>query len=172
MGSWSDAAVLVRRNSDVADLHAALVGRQIPVLIANLSGLLQLPDVALVVAHLRVLADRRDNQAWATLLSAARFGLSPADLAEVGRRARELARIRAIEDGEPPAGEQTQQPEAHLADAVADPGELDGRSRLASRAAPAGRGGSGAVPARGRRPRRPGAARPAGHRADRRPGRR
>lgn len=129
IGSWSEAAVLVRRNSDVADLHAALVGRQIPVLVANLSGLLQLPDIALVVAHLGVLADRRDNRAWATLLSAARFGLSPDDIAEVGRRARDLARIRAVEDGELSAD---QQPEAHLADAVADPAELLGRSRLAA----------------------------------------
>lgn len=132
IGSWSQAAVLVRRNSDVADLHAALAGRQIPVLIANLAGLLQLPDIALVVAHLRVVADRRDDQAWATLLAAPRFGLTPGDLAALSARARDLARRRLAEDT--PAGDlpdaATAQPDAHLADAIADPGDLTGRPGL------------------------------------------
>ncbi|AXE38638.1 ATP-dependent DNA helicase [Acidipropionibacterium virtanenii] len=132
IGSWSQAAVLVRRNSDVADLHAALAGRQIPVLIANLSGLLQLPDIALVVAHLRVLADRRDDQAWATLLAAPRFGLAPADLAALSARARELARRRLAEDtaGDDPRGTGDAHPDAHLADAIADPGDLADRPGL------------------------------------------
>lgn len=129
--SWSQAAVLVRRNSDVADLHAALAGRQIPVLIANLAGLLQLPDIALVVAHLRIVADRRDDQAWATLLAAPRFGLAPGDLAALSGRARDLARRRLAEDTAGGSGEDGQEhPDAHLADAVADPGDLAGRPGL------------------------------------------
>ncbi|MDN5977592.1 MAG: ATP-dependent helicase [Acidipropionibacterium jensenii] len=135
--SWSQAAVLVRRNGDVADLHAALVNRQIPVQIANLSGLLQLPDVVMVVAHLRVLADRRDNQAWSALLAAPRLGLSPDDLAAVGRRAGELARTRAAEDrglpgDDSPAAIGPDRPQPLLADAVAEPGRLSESGRLSA----------------------------------------
>lgn len=126
--SWSQAAILVRRNSDVADLHAALAGRQIPVTIANLSGLLSLPDVALIVAHLRVLADRRDDQAWATLLTSPRFGLAPGDLAALSGRARELARMRLAADS--PTSTDDDRPDPHLADAIADPGDLGSRPLL------------------------------------------
>ncbi len=128
--SWSQAAVLVRRNSDVTDLYAALVGRQIPALVSNLSGLLQVPEVALVVAHLKLLADRRDNQAWTTLLSAPRLGLGPADLAAVGSRARELAGARARQDGLAARGGLEERPQPYLADAVTDPGELSQTPRL------------------------------------------
>lgn len=131
--SWSQAAILVRRNSDVADLHAALAGRQVPVTIANLSGLLSLPDVALIVAHLRVLADRRDDQAWAALLASPRFGLAPADLAALSGRARELARMRLAADSPAPTGDD--RPEPHLADAIADPGDLASRPLLGGAAA-------------------------------------
>lgn len=121
VASWSQIAVLVRRNSDIADLHAALAGRQVPVAVANLSGLLCLPDVAMVVAHLRLVVDRRDDDALATLLTAARWGLG-ADLLEmVSHRARTLARARALADGVDLA---TERPQVHLADALDDPGPL------------------------------------------------
>ena len=82
---WSDAAILVRRNSDVADLYDALSTRDVPVRLANLSGLLRLPDIAMVVAHLRLLVDRQDDAAMATLLASPRLGLGTDDLAMVYR---------------------------------------------------------------------------------------
>ncbi|WCC79106.1 ATP-dependent DNA helicase [Cutibacterium equinum] len=110
---WSEAAILVRRNSDVADLYDALTSRDIPVRVANLSGLLTLPDVAMVVAHLRVLVDRHDDAAMAALLAAPRFGLGTDGLAEVHRRARALAKAQAKADGLDP-----EDVDVHLVDAV------------------------------------------------------
>ncbi|MSS45374.1 ATP-dependent helicase [Cutibacterium sp. WCA-380-WT-3A] len=121
---WSDAAILVRRNSDVADLYDALSARDIPVRFANLSGLLRLPDIAMVVAHLRLLVDRHDDAAMASLLAAPRFGLSTDDLATVYRRARVLAKARAEADGLDP-----NDVEAHLCDAVME-GRPYGHQRL------------------------------------------
>ena len=110
---WSDAAILVRRNSDVADLYDALSTRDVPVRLANLSGLLRLPDIAMVVAHLRLLVDRQDDAAMATLLASPRLGLGTDDLAMVYRRARVLAKTRAQADGLDP-----DDVEVHLCDAV------------------------------------------------------
>ena len=121
---WSDAAILVRRNSDVADLYNSLTTRDVPVRLANLSGLLRLPDVAMVVAHLRLLVDRHDDAAMATLLAAPRLGLSTDDLAVVYRRARTLAKSRAKDDGLDP-----NDVEIHLSDAVME-GPLGGQERL------------------------------------------
>ncbi|MGK2308436.1 ATP-dependent DNA helicase [Cutibacterium sp. V970] len=110
---WSDAAILVRRNGDIADLYDALSSRDISVRVANLSGLLSLPDVAMVVAHLRLLVDRHDDAAMAILLAAPRFGLGTDDLAWVHRRARTLAKTQAEADGL-----DTKDVDAHLVDAV------------------------------------------------------
>ncbi|MDO4412074.1 ATP-dependent DNA helicase [Cutibacterium sp.] len=96
---WSDVAILVRRNSDIADLYDAISSRDVSVRVANLSGLLSLPDVAMVVAHLRLLVDRHDDAAMATLLAAPRLGLGTDDLALVYRRARALTKAQAIADG-------------------------------------------------------------------------
>ena len=121
---WSDAAILVRRNSDVADLYDSLTARDVPVRFANLSGLLRLPDIAMVVAHLRVLVDRQDDAAMATLLAAPRLGLSTDDLAMVYRRARALAKARAKDDGL-----DLDDVEIHLSDAVME-GRPGGHERL------------------------------------------
>lgn len=110
---WSDAAILVRRNGDIADLYDALSSRDISVRVANLSGLLSLPDVAMVVAHLRLLVDRHDDAAMTTLLAAPRFGLGTDDLAWVHRRARTLAKTQAEADGLDPKAV-----DVHLVDAV------------------------------------------------------
>ena len=115
---WGQVGVLVRRNSDVADLHAALSARDVPVVVANLGGLLTLPDIALVVDHLRVLHDRRDDEALANLVAAPRWGLRPDQLARIRRRAVRLARRRGEKDD---LGEQV---EPHLADVLDDPGPL------------------------------------------------
>ena len=59
--SWRDIAVLTRRNSTIRPLYAALVARGVPVEIVGLDGLLEVPEVADVVAMLRVLGDVTAN---------------------------------------------------------------------------------------------------------------
>ncbi|WP_138985545.1 3'-5' exonuclease, partial [Mycobacterium avium] len=51
------AAVLVRRNADAAPIADALRARGIPVEVVGLAGLLSVPEVAELVAMLRLVAD-------------------------------------------------------------------------------------------------------------------
>ncbi len=88
---WSDIAVLARRNAHIRPLYAALAARDVPVEIVGLDGLLQVPEVADVVAVLRVLADATANPDVIRVLTGPRWAIGPADLAVLGRRARELA---------------------------------------------------------------------------------
>lgn len=94
VGAWSDIAVLTRRNADIGALYAELVGRDVPVEIVGLGGLLSLPEVRDVVATLRVLDDVTANPEVIRLLGGARWGIGARDLALLGRRARALARDR------------------------------------------------------------------------------
>jgi DNA helicase-2/ATP-dependent DNA helicase PcrA len=85
------AAVLVRRRSDFSLLHRELVNAGLPVEVVGLGGLLEMPEVADVVATLRVLVDPVANPAVVRLLTGARWRIGPRDLAALGRRAHRLA---------------------------------------------------------------------------------
>ncbi|RMI35189.1 ATP-dependent helicase [Nocardia stercoris] len=126
------SAVLVRRNADAARLAEALRERGLPVEIVGLGGLLATPEVADIVATLRLIADPGAGSAAMRLLTGARWRLGVTDLAELARRARELSisapeQSPAITD---PAGLaqalRAVAPEpaerAGIADAIADPG--------------------------------------------------
>nr|WP_204920160.1 ATP-dependent DNA helicase [Microlunatus panaciterrae] len=89
---WSDIAVLSRRNADIGPLYAELTGRDIPVEIVGLGGLLQLPEIMDVVSTLRLVDDVTANPELVRLLGGPRWNIGPRDLALLGRRARELAR--------------------------------------------------------------------------------
>jgi DNA helicase-2/ATP-dependent DNA helicase PcrA len=98
-------AVLVRARSDFADLHAALTAAGLPVEVVGLGGLLQLPEVADLVAVLEVLDAPTANAPLLRLLTGPRWRLGPRDLAVLGRRARELlvadgSGVQARPDGE------------------------------------------------------------------------
>lgn len=133
VGAWSDIAILTRRNSDIGALYAELVGRDVPVEIVGLGGLLSLPEVRDVVATLRVLDDVTANPEVIRLLGGARWGIGARDLALLGRRARALARDRdpaepfddallsALEDA---VAEVDPTDVISLLDAVTDPGTL------------------------------------------------
>ncbi|MDN5572250.1 MAG: ATP-dependent helicase, partial [Propionibacteriaceae bacterium] len=142
---WSDVAVLARRNAHIRPLYAALAARDIPVEIVGLDGLLQVPEVADVVATLRVLADATANPDLIRLLTGPRWAIGPADLGVLGRRARDLAggdrpgddataaqEIAAIID------ETTSARSPSLIEALADLGEgpysTEGRRRLTAAA--------------------------------------
>ena len=88
---WSDIAVLARRNQHIRPLYGELLARGIPVEIVGLDGLLAVPEVADVVAMLRVLGDATANPDLVRILTGPRWSIGPADLAVLGRRARELA---------------------------------------------------------------------------------
>lgn len=125
------SAVLIRRNADAAELAEHLRAQGLPVEIVGLGGLLATPEVADIVATLRLIADPAAGSAAVRILTGARWRLGVADLAALARRARELS------IGHDPAGDITDSatlaaalrevaPEpaerAGLADAIADPG--------------------------------------------------
>jgi DNA helicase-2/ATP-dependent DNA helicase PcrA len=90
---WADIAVLTRRNADIAPLYAELSAREVPVEIVGLGGLLHLPEVMDVTATLRLVHDVTANPDLIRLLTGPRWQVGPRDLALLGRRARELARV-------------------------------------------------------------------------------
>ncbi|MBV6699995.1 ATP-dependent DNA helicase [Kitasatospora aureofaciens] len=85
-------AVLCRGGASFPDIHAALVAREVPVEVVGLGGLLQLPEVADLVAVCEVLQDPTANAALVRLLIGPRWRIGPRDLALLGRRAADLVR--------------------------------------------------------------------------------
>ncbi|WP_245662673.1 ATP-dependent helicase [Nocardia vermiculata] len=127
------SAVLVRRNADAAPLAEALRARGLPVEIVGLGGLLATPEVADIVATLRLIADPGAGSAAMRILTGARWRIGVSDLAALAARARELSIVAdhgraepitdaatlsaALREVAPEPAEQ-----AGIADAIADPG--------------------------------------------------
>lgn len=127
---WKDMAILLRQHRYSADLYEALTAAGIPTQILGKQGLLRIPDVADVVAYLRVIHDPAANPSWVRILAGMRYRLGLRDIAHLGRRAHELARVDFDEGWEAAlsnaaAGSDVVDVVA-LGEAVADPG--DGRS--------------------------------------------
>ncbi|WP_369817940.1 ATP-dependent helicase [Mycobacterium sp. E3339] len=126
------AAVLVRRNADAAPIADALRARGVPVEVVGLAGLLSVPEVADVVAMLRLVADPTAGAAAMRVLTGPRWRLGGRDIAALWRRARTLgeglgaAAASSPESIAAAAGPDTDS--ACLADAIADPGPADGYS--------------------------------------------
>lgn len=130
------SAVLVRRNADAAPLAEALREHGLPVEIVGLGGLLHTPEVADIVATLRLIADPAAGSAAVRILTGARWRIGVADIAALSRRARELSIRRpggpaqeisdtatldeALREVAPEPSER-----AGLGDAIADPGAVD-----------------------------------------------
>jgi DNA helicase-2/ATP-dependent DNA helicase PcrA len=119
------AAVLVRRNADAAPMADALTARGVPVEVVGLAGLLAVPEVADVVAMLRLAADPTAGTAAIRVLTGPRWRLGGRDIAALWRRAVEL------DDTAPAAADAADRivaqaaPDADascLADAIGDPG--------------------------------------------------
>ncbi len=89
---WHEVAVLCRRRSQFGLLRQALERRGIPVEVIGLGGLLDAPEVADVVAVLRVLHDATANAALIRLLTGPRWRIGLRDLDALGRRAAVLVR--------------------------------------------------------------------------------
>lgn len=114
-----EIAVLVRVSSDFAPLHAELAGRDLPVEVVGLGGLLELPEISDVVALLRVLDDPTSNAALVRLLTGPRWRIGARDLALLGQRASQLVAMAGAEPD-------PEDPDAILDEAVAgvDPAEV------------------------------------------------
>ena len=93
-----------------AGLRAAIEARGIPVEVVGLGGLLTVPEVADVVATLRVLHDPTASGSLARLLTGPRWRIGPRDLVALGRRASDLAREHR--NPEPPSPGQASQGQA------------------------------------------------------------
>ncbi|MFC9474420.1 ATP-dependent helicase [Nocardia sp. NPDC056952] len=130
------SAVLIRRNADAAPLAEALREQGLPVEIVGLGGLLATPEVADIVATLRLIAEPGTGSAAVRILTGARWRIGVADLAALARRAQMLSissgsgATDAITDAaglatalREVAPEPTEK--AGLADAIADPGAAD-----------------------------------------------
>ncbi len=145
--SWREIGVLTRNNAHAADVFDALTGREIPVEIVGLKGLLRLPEVAEIVATLQLVSDVTANPALLTLLAGPRWAIGPRDLALLGKRSAELARSGTGRDTSLSVGDElalavegadpTEM--AALGDALDDPGDLaysaEARERFALLAA-------------------------------------
>ncbi|MFF2085861.1 ATP-dependent helicase [Nocardia sp. NPDC058176] len=128
------SSVLIRRNADAAPLAEALREQGLPVEIVGLGGLLATPEVADIVATLRLIAEPGTGSAAVRILTGARWRIGVADLAALAERARMLSigslsgdASAAITDAaglatalREVAPEPTER--AGLADAIADPG--------------------------------------------------
>jgi DNA helicase-2/ATP-dependent DNA helicase PcrA len=118
------AAVLIRRNADAAPIADALRARGLPVEVVGLAGLLSVPEVADVVAMLRLVADPAAGAAAMRVLTGPRWRLGGRDVAALWRRAVKLAggphSASSPEAIAMAAGPDTDA--ACLADAISDPG--------------------------------------------------
>ncbi|HEX2214929.1 MAG TPA: ATP-dependent helicase, partial [Mycobacterium sp.] len=119
-------AVLVRRNADAAPMADALTARGVPVEVVGLAGLLGVPEVADVVAMLRLTADPTAGSAAMRVLTGPRWRLSGRDISALWRRAVQLDEAGAVEHSSPTDRIVAQAaPDADascLAEAITDPG--------------------------------------------------
>ena len=134
---WNDArasggpvpttAVLMRRNADAAPMADALTARGVPVEVVGLGGLLGIPEVADVVAMLRLAADPTAGVAAMRVLTGPRWRLGAADVAALWRRALELDGPSADRSSMDHivASAATDADAACLADAICDPGHAE-----------------------------------------------
>ena len=133
---WDDgisAAVLVRRNADAGPIAAALTARGVPVEVVGLAGLLSVPEVAQLIAMLRLVADPTAGGAALETLTGPRWRLGAADLAALWRRAVSLDRRPAVDTVADIIAAAADPDAAALADALADPGPAEAYSPLGYR---------------------------------------
>ena len=90
--AWNEIALLFRKHRQMATIHDALVGSGVPVEVASLGGLLQVPEVTDLHAWLRILGRPDDAPALARILLGSRYRLGLGDLAPLTRWVRQRGR--------------------------------------------------------------------------------
>jgi len=88
----STFAVLVRGRSQIQEIEEALRDRGIPVEVLGLGGLIHTPEIADIIALLKVLTFPGAGTSMMRLLTGPRLSLGPVDLAALGSYARSLNR--------------------------------------------------------------------------------
>jgi DNA helicase-2/ATP-dependent DNA helicase PcrA len=83
--AWSDMAVLFRKNKDFALIVDVLGRHDIPMEVANLGGLLSVPEISLLRAWLTVLQNPEDSTALVQILLGSEYRRGMADLASLTR---------------------------------------------------------------------------------------
>ena len=86
--AWADMAVLFRKNRQIALVRDACGLAGVPVEVASLGGLLDVPEVADLLAWLRLLHHRDDTVSLARILFGSAYRLGLGDLAPLVRWAR------------------------------------------------------------------------------------
>ncbi len=95
--AWSDVAILFRKNKSMPIIQEALASQGIPFQVANLGGLLNVPEVADLFAWLRILGRPSDSAALVRILLGSRFRLGLGDLAPLAQWVRTQNRHRPQE---------------------------------------------------------------------------
>ncbi|MEO7125446.1 MAG: UvrD-helicase domain-containing protein [Nakamurella sp.] len=131
-------AVLVRRRASMAGIAQALRQRGLPVEVVGVGGLVDEPEVADIIAMLRLVVDHQSGPAAVRILTGARWRLGISDVAALSRRARDLGTGRThMREPRHPESEafaamraaladaigSDDVDDAGLVDAIADPGE-------------------------------------------------
>ena len=99
--SWREMAVLFRKTKDIQGVYRQLISHDIPAEVANLGGLLTVPEVVEIHSWLKVIGRFDDRVAAARLLTGSRYRLGLGDLRRLSRfggRARD-GRQRSLLDG-------------------------------------------------------------------------
>lgn len=132
-------AVLLRRRAAMAGIAQALRAHGLPVDVVGVGGLIDEPEVADIIAMLRMVVDHQSGPAAVRILTGARWQLGVADLAALARRARHLGpaadrgrtaadaggsdALAAMRAALSEALDGDDVDEAGLVDALADPGD-------------------------------------------------
>lgn len=94
---WNEIAVLVRKNKDIASIREALVSAGVPTEVASVGGLLQIPEVAEVVAWLQILDDPSASTSVARVLLGSSFRMGLGDLSPLAAWVRQHQRHTDVE---------------------------------------------------------------------------
>jgi DNA helicase II / ATP-dependent DNA helicase PcrA len=116
----SDIAVLCRKRTQFSALRTALEAEGIPVEVVGLGGLLTVPEVADIVATLRVLHSPAASDSLIRTLTSPRWRVGPQDLVALGVRARTLAKEQSGSASVDQPERPVEAEEDHLTRAVAD----------------------------------------------------
>lgn len=114
--AWSEMAVLFRKNRDFAVVVDAMRRADIPVEVANLGGLLSVPEVADLRAWLTIIDRPTDSTSLIQILFGSRYRLGLADVAPLTRWVGEAKNVEDLED----------MPGISLLEALEDLGSIEG----------------------------------------------
>ena len=83
--NWRDMAVLFRKTKDIMGVYRQLKAHDIPAEVANIGGLLTVPEVVEIHSWLRVIGRFDDREAAARLLGGSRYRLGLGDIRHLTR---------------------------------------------------------------------------------------